>query len=429
MKRALGKLETAAALSGEHAVFNIVGALLLEGVPSPDILRRALDTLQARHPFLRVRLLKDGRRHYFETEGVPAIPLKVIDRISDNHWAEVVEDYLNFKFDHPHGPLLQCAFITDGQHQGELILAAQHSIVDGDSVENLFRELMTLCAVIGSGDDVEGFDPLPPLPPVEDFFPARFKGFELTRKSIAYFLAQMGDEFTYQWRLRGKRVPPIHLDARGCIFPMRMPQDVTASIVRRARRERVTLNSLINAALLLSAQKHLYDGAEMPFRYMSMADLRPYLEPPAPADQVASYISPLRYTIQVSPKDDLWSLARRINDQIYASAKRGDKFLASVMAEQFMRMTFGLKRFRMATTALSYGGASQLEKEFGPYKIRGVHGFVSNFGLGPEFSGQVSIYDDELWWDMLYLDTDMDRDGAQRIAEEISDLFISDQAV
>ncbi|MBC8506555.1 MAG: hypothetical protein ISR58_02480 [Anaerolineales bacterium] len=424
MKRALGKFETAAALSGEHAVWNIVGMLHLDGIPSPDNLRAALEILQARHPLLRVRLILEGGRHYFESGDVPAIPMNVHQRRDDDHWVEIVEDYLNFKFEHSQGPLLQCAFLTDGQKKGEVILAAQHSIVDGPSVENLFRELMTLCALIESTADIDSFEPLAPLPPVEESFPSGFQGFDLKRKTLGYFGSQMGDEFAYQMKLRGKRKPPIHLDARGRVLHMRTPEEQTKSIVRRARQQRVTLNSAINAAVLLSVQKHLYAGTEMPFRFMSMADLRPYIEPPAPPDQVACYISPLRYTVQVMTDDTVWPLARRINEQIYASTKRGEKFLASVMGEQFMRMTFGMKKFRMATTALSYGGASKLEPEFGPYKITGVHGFVSNFGLGPEFSGQVSIFNDELWWDMLYLDTDMDREMANQIFDEIHSILV-----
>jgi hypothetical protein len=36
MKRKLGKFETAAAISGEYATFNIVGVLLIEGLPSVE---------------------------------------------------------------------------------------------------------------------------------------------------------------------------------------------------------------------------------------------------------------------------------------------------------------------------------------------------------------------------------------------------------
>jgi hypothetical protein len=59
MKRKLGKFETAAALSGEHAVWNIVGVVLLEEMPPAEIVRQALDSLQNRHPFLGVRLIKE----------------------------------------------------------------------------------------------------------------------------------------------------------------------------------------------------------------------------------------------------------------------------------------------------------------------------------------------------------------------------------
>jgi hypothetical protein len=191
--------------------------------------------------------------------------------------------------------------------------------------------------------------------------------------------------------------------------------------VARTRKERVTLNSLINAALLLSVQKHLYSGAGMPFRYMSMADLRPYLSEPPARDEVACYISPLRYTIEIPAGEDLWGLAKRINAQIYQSAKKGEKFLASVMARQFLQMTFSMKKFRMSTTALSFGGSTALERYAGSYKITGIHGYVSNFGMGPEFSGRAGLFQDQLNWDLLYMDIDLDQTGADAIMANIQE--------
>lgn len=84
-----------------------------------------------------------------------------------------------------------------------------------------------------------------------------------------------------------------------------------------------------------------------------------------------------------------------------------------------MRMTFALRKFRMCTTATSYAGASPLKQSYGPYQVTGIRGFVSNFGLGPEYSAQVSLFNDELWWDILYLDTDMNHEQAQGIADEM----------
>jgi len=424
MKRKLGKFETAAALSGEHAVWNIVGVLLLDGLPSAEIVRQTLDSLQKRHPFLSVRLIKEGRSHYFVSGEVSAIPLKIIDRESEHHWVNVAEDELNYKFDHPQGPLMKCSYLKGQNDDGEIILTAQHSIVDGTSIENLLHELLDLCAKMEADIETNNLNPLAPLAPIEEYFPNQFKGFRLNSKTLPYFLGQMADEFKYQLDLHGKRKPLIDTEAQGRIIQIQTPEEMTSSLVERARKNRVTLNSVVNAAVLLSVRKHLYGGTAMPYRYMVMADLRPYLTPSPPENEMGCFISPLRYTIRVSADDDLWSLSQKMNKQIYQSTRGGEKYLASVMGEQFLRMTFGLKRFRMCTTAISYGGSStRARMEYGKFKIRAIRGFVSNFGLGPEFSGRVGLYDGELWWDMLYLNSDMDKGKADSISKEIEEIL------
>lgn len=420
MKRQLGKFETAAALSGEYGAWNIVGVLLIEGLPSVDTVRQSLDLLQKKHPFLSAHMLKQGRNKFFMSGEPGPISLKIIEREHDEHWVAVAEEELNHQFDHQHGPLIQSVFLTDAHTKGEIILTAQHSIVDGTSVENLLHELMDLCARIESGDTPEITEFIPPLAPVEEFFPGDFQGASLGRKTAAYFLKQMGDEFRYQFDLLGKRKPPITPGARGKIILIKTNKEITSRLARMARQERVTINSIVNAATLLSVREHLYAGAVMPYRYMCMADLRPYVTPVPSVDQMGCFISPLRYTIRIHADDDLWSVAGRISQQIYQSSTKGEKYLASVMAEQFLRMTFGLNRFRMSTTAISYSGSSsRLQEAYGNFRVREVRGFVSNFSQGPEFSGRVVLNEDELWWDMLYMDSDMDLEGAQAIAEGI----------
>jgi hypothetical protein len=419
MKRALGKFETAANITDVNFPFNIVGILRLEGMPSPDTVRQALDILQERHPFLKVRITQEDGRYFFASGDIPTIPLKVLDREGDGHWVRVAEHELNHRVDSVRGPLLRFTCLVDEGERGEIVMAVHHSIVDGTSSENLFHELLSVCNAIESGEEIEEKVHLSPLPPVEANFPSGFKGFGLKWKILGYFLRQMGDELSYQLRLRGKRKPSINEDALGRILPVRIPETTTTALVRRARKERVTLNSIMSAVMLMSVQKHLYGGDDLPMRYMSMADLRPYLKPPAPPDELGGYISLMRFTIQMHNEDDLWTLTRRINDQIYTAAKGGGKFLFSVMSEQVMRMTFRLRRFRMCTTATSFKGAVRLQQSYGAYKITGLHGFISNFGLGPEYSAQISLFNDELWWDILYLDKDMNHEKAQEIADDM----------
>ena len=43
--------------------------------------------------------------------------------------------------------------------------------------------------------------------------------------------------------------------------------------------------------------------------------------------------------------------------------------------------------------------------------------------LGPEYSGLVRLFRGELWWDILYLDSDMDAAGAQLIADDMQTIL------
>jgi hypothetical protein len=43
--------------------------------------------------------------------------------------------------------------------------------------------------------------------------------------------------------------------------------------------------------------------------------------------------------------------------------------------------------------------------------------------LGPEYSALVRLFRGELWWDILYLDSDMDAAGAQTIAGEMQTIL------
>ena len=73
----------------------------------------------------------------------------------------------------------------------------------------------------------------------------------------------------------------------------------------------------------------------------------------------------------------------------------------------------------MSTVAASYTGPTNLPREIGRHRIEDLHAFVSNFGLGPEYTAQVRLFRGRLCWDVLYLDSDMDAEGAGKIARDI----------
>ena len=202
----------------------------------------------------------------------------------------------------------------------------------------------------------------------------------------------------------------------------------TATLIQKNRQERVTLNSALNAAILLAAHKHLYASQPARLHYLTFANLRPYLLPPTPPAVTSSDIAMLRFTAQLENNQDFWALARQINNQLHHATRRGEKFLSVIMGESLLKMIFRLQKFRFGVTALSLNSASKLRLEYPHFRVTGIHGFITNLGLGPEYTAQVNLFQDELWWDIVYLESDMPAELAQTIRQEILNILVQASA-
>ncbi|MCI0553494.1 MAG: condensation domain-containing protein [Anaerolineae bacterium] len=420
MKRELGTFERALVIADRHAPFHIVSVLCLEGAPSPQIVRHALKVLQNRHPFLSARLLQEKGRYYFVKLIEPGLPIHILPRWNDEHWENVAEVELGNRIDVSNGPLFRCTYLYDSTHErAEIILTLCHAIADAASTARLIHELLKACASFTDEKTVPVHG-ISPAPPVESSFPSAYRGLRFVLHTLRFALAQLVDEISYRIQTRGKRTPPLHQHpTRGHILSIQLPEDLVNSLSHRARQEEVTLNSALNAAMLIAVNRELYAGQQAPMRTFSFANLRSYVDPPLSDEELACYISMLRYTVEVEGGIDFWTLARDLHEKIYSSLKSGDKFVAAAMTESLIKMITGLKSFRMSTIALNYNGVLPIETSYGNIKVTGVHGFVSAYDLGPELSAQAQLFNDQLFWDFMYLDADMTRDEAIAITEEI----------
>lgn len=417
MKRRLGSFEKAQALTNENFPFNAVIILRVKNGPCVDTLGKALKIIQQKHPGLRVHIKNNKGKYFFESEGTPDIPLKVVNKKNDSHWKQVAEDELNQGVDYLKGPLVRVNYLVGRDKQeNDIIMTFHHAMVDASSATYLIDEILLLCQKIREGVAVEEVEKLDFLPPSEEFFPPLFKGIRRSWKCFIFVLRQMRDEFFFQVRSRGKRKPPIHKTGRGKIFSMILSDTETEKICKASRKERVTLNSMLNAAILIAVHKVLYKKEDLPLRHIQFADLRPYLVPPLESCHLGGHFSMMRFTTHMDKDCLFWDVAREINQMSYNVLKRGDKYCSNLLSYPMMKAILSLKKFRMATTAISYTGLVLLDKNYGSIEVRDLHTFASNFTLGPEYTAQVRMFNSKIYWDMLYLDSDMD----QKIAEEIS---------
>jgi len=426
LKRELGTLERALLIADQHAPFHIVSVLHLENAPPPHMLKQSLQILQNRHPFLRSRLLYEKGAYYFAKLVEPALPFYFLPRWNADHWIYIAEVELAKRIDTSTGPLFRCTYLyRAADKRGDIILSFYHSIVDTSSVSHFLHELLIVCASFMDQKTVSLYE-LPPTPPVEFRFPPAFRGLPLAIHQLRYAFQQRIDDFVYRMQTRGQRTPSLHSrPSQGHILSIQLPEDITESLAQRARKEGLTLNIVLNAAMLLAINRHLYAGQQVPMRTFSFASLRPYVQPPLGDEDLACYISLLRYTVLVSGGEDFWSLARSLHKKIYSSLKSGDKFVAATLAESLIGTVVRSKSFRMAATALNYSGVVPVQPVYGSIRVMGLHGFVSAYDLGPEFSAEAKIFNNHLFWDFVYLEADMSRDEANAIVEETKNILHS----
>jgi len=129
--------------------------------------------------------------------------------------------------------------------------------------------------------------------------------------------------------------------------------------------------------------------------------------------------------VPVSGGIDFWSLAHSLHKKIGSSLKSGDKFVAATLAESIIGRLTRSRSFRMAATALNYRGVVPVQPVYGSIRVMGIHGFVSAYDLGPEFSAEALIFNNQLFLDFVYLEADMSREEANAIVEEIKSILKS----
>ncbi len=418
-RRLLAGIEHSLTLTNEAAPFHVVCVLRMEGPLDEKMLRGALAVLQRKHPLLRARIVQERGGFYFDFDNTSPVPVTVQERKPGN-WITVAEDELNRRLEISTAPLLRCTLLKDsGGHESacELILSVSHTILDASSALTFIRELLT--ALAGGAADLgteivsEGKNPATAL------FPKRLSGAGYSVALMSYMARQMADEAAYRWRARGTRKPAIKEDGRNRILPVQLSKTLTDALIRATRRERVTMNSILSAAMMLAAKRHLYPSKDTPLRNITFADLRPYLGAPVPDGVLGCFMGMCRYTLQVKDNHDFWVLAHDVHDAVYRSNRRGERFIANAMSPGMMKMILKMRTMRMGSTALSYAGPMTIGDSACPVRLHGVHAFTSNLNLGPEFSSLARMFLGEIWLDYLYLDSDLNEEKARQIADEI----------
>ena len=116
----------------------------IHGDIAAENLRSALEKVQKKHPLLRANVIEEGGHPYFAFNANPEkIPLRVIERHTDDDWRDITTLEWKTPFDMDRGPMIRTVWIKSDD-VSELMLVGHHCICDGASLIAIFREILQL---------------------------------------------------------------------------------------------------------------------------------------------------------------------------------------------------------------------------------------------------------------------------------------------
>jgi hypothetical protein len=403
---------------------NLVVLVRLACPPLDDLLPGVLAALQQRHALLRARIVGGPVHPRFEVSpqagagvgGPGPIPVRLLHAGDDGSADAVVEAEMNAPFEAAAGPLARLTCLRGASGTTDLVLTVHHSIADGASTASLVHELLDWCGTRLGGDTPPVTVAAPVPPPLTALLPARMRGIQGLRRTLALAAREGRDELTYRRGSRGRRLP-IPASGRALTCATGLDSSQTAALVDRSRRQRLTLTSLLTAGLLWQANAVLCRRRPTTMRVVIWVDLRPYLEPPVGDETLGCYVSMLRFPIRMDPERGFTALAADVQARIERGSRRGDRLPAALLSAPMTRLAVRWPVSRLGTVALSYAAAPAVRQSYGPLSIREVRAFVSNNRFGAEVAAACGVYGGALWCNLLYLSADYPETTAASLSD------------
>ena len=289
--------------------FSIVTVVArIKGHVSETMLRNAVDRLRLRHANLRVRIIEDEQHApWFTSEGAEEIAVASEPRDSDEQWLDVLERESRIPFAFDRRPAIRFVLL-ESDVRSDVVILCHHILCDGLSLAYLVRDLMVHLA-----DPSREADALPdPIPIDLDTLPAEARPNALARALIG--------RMNRTWRRS-----PVFFDQQDYLdlsaaywdrihartLAAELSEDETSALVDRCRRERVTVNSALTAALI-DAQIFVQGIGANPSLLAIAANLRDRL-PIDPGQAMGFYAGAARFKHRPDPRVDFWENARRLH--------------------------------------------------------------------------------------------------------------------
>ena len=398
-----------------------VVALTVSGkVIDKDLLEKAIAHCFVLLPYLRLRITKRAGNYWFFDPNDHTYPaVEMLETDNPEFYRSVVEEKLNRSISSS-GPMMELTCVRQPQNSNaQIVLAFNHSLVDSMNIRIILDELLKFISGSSRLTDVA----IASINSRPGGYPVEFKGVHRRKKLLNFMAHQMRGELKFKRYGSSNQIPA---DSTNATTSIRFTQHESRQLTVAAGRQGLSLNSVLNTAILLSTVQHLYgDRRNTDYRTIAFADLRPFTSPSTPNSTFGCLIAMARKTVSLSESDDIRSVARRVHRFTLASARNNDLYAYYHLAPSLTRMTLRLRASRMSTSALSFIGKLDLAPRYNDLALNNVEAFITSNALGPEISGFGKILHGRLGLDFNYMPSEVSNSTAIQIANSCKSIALS----
>jgi NRPS condensation-like uncharacterized protein len=366
MKRELFFFERLMYVDG-HTPVNCIITARIRGDLAVDNLHLALKKVQGKHPLLRANVVhEDGHLYFSFNENSSTIPVRIVERDSDEQWKDVTATEWKTPFNMDEGPLVRIVWIRS-EGVSELMLIGHHCICDGTSLITIFREILQVV----DRPDLQ----LSPYLPFQSL-QALFSQEVLSDRKMALLVNAKAALF----RLFALAVKATHAAPRGehYLIYWRASEKESAALAHRCKAEATTPYAAMCVAFLLAFRE--VNSARFKNRIMCPVDIRRFIGSIRP-DVMFNYAPPipLRIDSRIDPRAGFWDLARTLKQSMSDKIARLNAYEHLMVAEKLQTMIPKVISFLRRSKgsydfAFSNVGRLEMPTDYQTFRVEGLLG-------------------------------------------------------
>ncbi|GAA0548612.1 phthiocerol/phthiodiolone dimycocerosyl transferase family protein [Chitinophaga japonensis] len=396
---------------------NIAFTVKIHGTFPAHRLRQTLNKIQARHPPLTAGIVEDAQgTPWFVTPAViPEIPLRIMERYTDNDWIQTAEAECHLPFNMQQGPLMRLVWLQ-GKEASELMLVCHHVICDGASLVTLCREILMLV----DRPDTE-ITPHPTFSTIGELVPANIltdKGIRLKGRLLVWLLRVL----LFLKRPR-KHVP------RGRSYTLRWELDpaATAALTARCRQEQVTIHTTLCVAFL-EAFRQAPGSRIVHNKIYAPVNLRRFL-PAIKPDMLLGFASAVDLRLDNNREAGFFDKARQLHKQLHQKLDAIKQQRILVLYECQHALVQRLEKYFIAAKGkpvftFSNLGRLDIPASYHSFEVVAVYNPVQVFKSANPYFIIASTFEGRLSFSLLSDDHYLPEQEAEAIKNKVMELLM-----